>query len=335
MNGSGSIHDGRNGGDEDLVETATAWFVRVRAGDMTEGERRAFSNWLLAEPSHAIAYAEAEALWDEIGDLADPRQDAPIPPVARTIQARGRPPFVMQGVIAACLALAVATGFWTSGAYDELRADYVTHVGETRTVTLSDGSVIDMNTDTAFAVDFAEDRRRIDLYRGEAFFKVAKDAARPFDVIARDGVARAVGTAFDVRRKESAVTVAVQEGRVRVARLSDDGAMSDGVLLAPGEAATYGGQDAVRVAADPGDAATAWRQGKLVFADWPLRDVVAELDRYRSGVVTVMGSKIADARFTGVFDLRETDRALDAIEETLPVDVVRITPYLTVLRAAD
>jgi transmembrane sensor len=80
---------------------------------------------------------------------------------------------------------------------------------------------------------------------------------------------------------------------------------------------------------------TAWRRGKLVFADRALRDVVSELDRYRAGRIVFLDSDIARARFTGVFNLPDTDRALAAIEASLDVDVVRLTPYLTLLRARD
>jgi transmembrane sensor len=237
--------------------------------------------------------------------------------------------------MAACIVLAAAVGLWSVAGYDRFRADYVTDVGQTRTVALADGSTVQLNTDTAIAVDFSPARRRVDLYRGEAFFTVAKDENRPFDVVAGDGVSRAVGTAFDVLDAGQSVTVAVEEGVVRVSRPSAPENDAEGVVLTAGEAARYGRTGEIEVRRDDDAAATAWRRGKLVFADRPLRDVVAELDRYRSGTIVFVNSEIAQARFTGVFNLRDTDQALAAIEGSLAVDVIRVTPYLTLLRARD
>ena len=336
--------DETGGSDDDLVEQATAWFVRMRSDAVTGADRRAFADWLTHDPRHAAAYAEAETLWDELGTLPDPRDESAeetgADRAAASSAPRGRHGRArlgwFSGAIAACVALA-AVGLWAVGGYDGLRADHRTAVGELRTVTLPDASTVELDTDTALAVDFSPTRRRIALYRGEAFFTVAKDADRPFEVVAGGGVSRAVGTAFGVLDGGNFITVVVAEGRVRVDRTAD-GRVGEGVTLAAGETARYGRTGGVRAVTaaerrDDAAAAMAWRRGRVVFTDWPLRDVVAALDRYRPGVIFLPDSDIADARFTGVFSLHDTDRALDAIEGSLPVEVVRITPYLTLLRA--
>ena len=63
------------GSDEERVEQATAWFVRMRSDAVTTADRRAFTDWLTRDPRHAAAYAEAETLWGELGGLPDPRRD--------------------------------------------------------------------------------------------------------------------------------------------------------------------------------------------------------------------------------------------------------------------
>lgn len=129
--------------------------------------------------------------------------------------------------------------------------------------------------------------------------------------------------------------VSVAEGKVRVTR-GWDGAEEDGsAVLAAGESARYGATGVVETGTADVEALTAWRRGWLVFADRRLREVVAELDRYRPGRIVFLQSAIADERFTGAFDLSDTDVTLDAIEATLAVDVVRVTPWLTLLRARD
>jgi transmembrane sensor len=333
--------------DDGLVEAAATWLVRMRSDLVGDADRRAFEAWLARDPSHGQAYAQAEALWGEVGEIPDPRMGSDVTDRShgeathRAPRTRPRRRRAMRwyGAAAASVVLAAAVGLWSAGGYDGLRADYVTAVGETRTVTLADGSTVQLNTDTAIAVDFSQTRRRIDLYRGEAFFTVTKDESRPFEVVAGNGTSRAVGTAFDVLDAERSVTVAVEEGAVRVSRLprSEAGAENDaaGIILHAGESARYGRTGDIEVRRDDDTAATAWRQGRLVFANRPLRDVVAELDRYRSGAIVFLDSDVARARFTGVFNLRDTDRALAAIEGSLAVDVIRVTPWLTLLRARD
>ncbi len=326
--------------DEALMEEATAWFVRMRADDLTEAERSAFQAWLERDAAHGRAYAEAEALWQELGGIPDPRS-APAPvaqarpratrarmadPARPRPRARRRAP----AAVAASLLVAGVAGFWSSGGLDRLRADHVTAVGATREISLADGSTAHLNTDSALAVDFTERCRCLRLLRGEAFFTVTRDVDRPFRVAAGTGRAEALGTAFNVHDSGRQVTVAVSEGRVRVSRAGEP---ATGLTLAAGESARYAATGAVERADVDVARRTAWREGRIVFADRPLREVVAELDRYRPGAIVVLDSAIADERFTGVVTLQNTDRALAALEATLPVNVVRLTPWLTLLRA--
>lgn len=311
-----------------LAETATAWFVRMTSETVTPAERRAFQAWFDRDRAHRAAYAEAEALWRDLGRIPDPRAAA----ADRTTRRRRRPwlPALAAGVL-----LAVALGLWNLGAYDRLRADYATSVGETREITLADGSVVHLNTDTALAVDLAGSRRRIEIYRGEAFFTVARDTARPFEVVAGDGLARALGTAFAARRDDDALTVAVTEGRVEALSGRNTEASGSLVQLGAGDALRLGpGAQTARLDLDA-EAFTAWRRGKLVFADRPLRAVVEELDRYRPGAIVFLDAALAEKRFSGVVSLSDTDRALAAISATLPVEVVQISSYLTVLRSRE
>jgi len=319
---------------EDLAEAATAWFVRMSSDGVTPEDRRAFRAWFDQDQAHRDAYAEAEALWLELERIPDPRPAA-APKARAAAPAPRRPKRRWSLALAAGILLAVALGLWNLGAYDRLRADHATSVGEAREITLADGSRVHLNTDTALAVDMANDRRHIEIYRGEAFFTVARDPARPFEVAAGDGLARALGTAFAVRRDGAAVTVAVTEGRVEALSGRNTEASGKLVLLGAGDALRLGpGAQTTRLGLGA-EAFTAWRQGKLVFADRPLRAVVEELDRYRPGAIIFLDAALAEKRFSGVVSLSDTDRALAAISATLPVEVVQISSYLTVLRSRD
>ena len=365
-NGNGrSEQDGQR--DERLASDATAWFVRMTSDLVTDADRRDFAIWLARDPDHGAAYAEAEALWAQLEDLPDPRvakaserSIAPSAPAERRANSGSRRRLSRQATgeqatgkwravgLAASLVLAVGLGLWAgapwvAGAYDSWRADHATTTGERRVATLPDGSRVHLNGRTALTVDFTADRRRVGLSRGEAFFMVASDPERPFEVAVEEGVARAVGTSFNVRAVAERIEVAVAEGLVELrrppARPFERGSDDETVRLAAGQAAGYATGRTARTAIETRNvdlaAVTAWRQGRLVFVDRPLRAVIAELDRHRPGRILFLDSALAEARFTGVLGLSDSDRALDAIETTLPVEALRVTPWLTLLRARD
>ena len=322
-----------------LTEAATTWFVRMTSDRVTDDDERAFRAWLARDPAHRVAYARAESLWNELGGIQDPRpgtnvESQPQTPLVPHAHPPTRPRSDWQHLaLAASLVVVTVLGLWSVGGIDGLRADYATTVGETQQVTLADGSIVRLNTDTALAVALDDACRCVELLRGEAFFTVASDPQRPFRVMAGDGTAQALGTAFNVREMDETVTVAVAEGRVRVMKT---GAKTDGpgsATLTAGSMALYRNTDEIETRKVDVAALTAWRKGRLVFTNRPLRDVVSELDRYRPGVTLFLDTAIADERFSGVFVLDDTDKALAAIEATLPVDVVRVTRFLTLLRA--
>ena len=328
--------------DDQLAEEATAWFVRMSSDDVSADDHRAFDAWIDHSPAHREAYADAEALWGELGSIPDPRglggrsgEQQRDSGLRRREAGWTRRSTYRVAALAASLALVATIGLWSFGTFDRLGADYATAVGETRQIALDDGSRVHLNSDTVLAVDFTAACRCVRLIQGEAFFTVASDAEWPFQVMAAAGRSEVVGTAFNVRDHGDAVIVSVAEGKVRVTSQSDGVEEGGSALLTAGTFARYGQTGAVETGTADVEALSAWRQGRLIFADRRLREVVAELDRYRPGAIVLLQSAIADERFTGVFDLSDTDLTLDAIEATLAVDVLRVTPWLTLLRASD
>lgn len=200
---SGDGTDAREVEREDPVyEAAAGWVARVSSPDATEADRGAFETWHAADPAHAEAYAEMEALWQTLGHVPDRRHRRSVP--------KG-----LVGVAAAivlCAALAFQLGL-----VDRLRSDLWSGVGDITHATLADGSRIDLNTDTAIALHFNETERGIELLRGEAFFDVVPDPRRPFVVRSGGLSVRAVGTRFFVRAGDTDKPAGVVEGSVDVA----------------------------------------------------------------------------------------------------------------------
>jgi transmembrane sensor len=319
-----------------IVTTARDWIVRLATGDVTEAEMRRLKSWLAESPDHQAVFARERAFWQRLGRLepvADPeswsetRREAD--DVARRGRRRARPAIIVGGLIAACLALFVV--------YGDIRiailADYQTAAGARQSITLPDGSIAHLNTDTAIAVTYAADERRIDLLRGEAFFEVMPDPAKPFRVIAVDGVVQAVGTAFVVRTWADRATVAVTDGTVLVtspAPPSDPGASAE---VRQGQTTRYH-QGLPPEAAGSIDVAAAalWRRGEILIDDLPLDEAVAELDRYRPGRILLLGDALSYAAVSGAFDIDRIDDAVAGLAATHGLGITEVTPYLLIVR---
>lgn len=298
--------------DDECFTEAVRWHARLRDAD--DDLRAAHAAWLAADPRHVRAMAEVESL--------DERLEVPVRALAHLPRPRRLPRRRLAfAAAAACVLLTSIVTLHQRDAHDA-----VTAVGETRDVPLPDGTHVTLNTDSAIDVDIDGDRRHVRLVRGEAFFRVAHDAARPFTVHTDNGEARVLGTVFDVRVDDERTRVGVVEGRVAV-----HGGTGDTLTLLAGDAAALDATGAQ--AASPGEADTlsAWTRGQLVFYRTPLSEVMAELGRYRRGGIWVRGSALRDRPISGAFDVRDPDKALEAVVASLGLRQTRVGPLLTVV----
>jgi transmembrane sensor len=317
---------------QEISDAASRWVTARDAGTMTTSDERELAVWLAADPLHARAFAQVEALWGTAGSvqvkaaLRDRYGVAALPPPPRQ-----RAWFQWQWVrpaLAACLVLAVI-----GTAYDwptRIRADAMTETGERRTVPLADGSFVQLDTASAIAIDYSEDRRVIRLLKGEAAFTVAPDRARPFTVEAGEGSTTALGTRFIVRRDGENTDVTVTEHRVRVAWPSPPTVALD---LKEGQATRYGPGGITKAHHVDASAADAWTRGVLVFVDRPLGDVAAALNRYHPGIIRVIGADLAARRVSGGFRTDDPVGAIDTLQRTLGIGSTRITNRLIFLHS--
>jgi transmembrane sensor len=302
------------------LDQAADWFVRRDSGRLSPREGDAFQHWL-ADPANRRAWNEIERTWSVL-DVASRHGASPV-------RSSGSP-WVLSGRRAAAIAatIVLVAFAYVFDVQTRLAADGYTAVGEVRTMALPDGSSVVLNTASAMAVDFSPSIRRVRLLRGEAAFNVAKDVTRPFVVVAAGGEVRALGTVFSVRHGSDDVRVTVVESRVGVSFPAGGIAA---VELSTGEAAEYrrGGIGAVQKV--DAEAETAWRRGKLVFVNRPLGSVIEELNRYHFGRIQITDSSISQHLVSGVFDLQDPLRMLDAIEQSLGLRSTRLTSYLVLL----
>lgn len=308
--------------DDPVFEEAAGWVARLSSADATEADRAAFEVWRSADPLHADAYDEMDALWHRLGQLPEAKSGSD---KAAGRLLRRRVTKTVSGI-----ALAAALGGILADRYglvDRLRADLWSGVGEITHATLPDGSRIDLNTDTALIVRFTTQERRISLLRGEASFDVVSDPRRPFTVEAGGLSARAVGTRFFVRADGTDQPVGVAEGRVEV---GEAGRRS---LVSAGEAVHRGSDASLTAAAANVERSMAWRENRLLFAGQPLSAVLTELGRYRHGRILLLDRRLGERRVTGAFDTRDTDDALAVIAATMGVSLHRVSPLLVLVGA--
>ena len=313
--------------------------LRLASGDVTHEQMRALRRWLAADRTHQAAFEAERAVWRGLAPLRDSLADSLATPSREPAATRSGGLSVTRrharrvaagAALAACLIVFVMAGDMIT----RLRADHVTGVGEIAQFRLQDGSIAVLNTDSAISVRYAGAERRIDLLRGEAWFKVRKDAAHPFRVHARDGVAEAVGTAFGVRRGDDKVTISVTEGVVAVtAPEPEHQSEPPSVKLAAGLRTSYAPDHA------PGEAsvfdartAFAWRTRHIEIDDMPLRAAIDELNRYRSGRIVLLDGERGDAHVSGVFAVDQLDQGIEGLAATQGLSVSYLTPYLMILR---
>lgn len=283
----------RDESDTRLDHEAADWLIRRDRG-LSATEQDEFFQWLAADPRHGEWFARHQRTWKEFNLLAQWRPEhsaEPNPDLLARPRSRGRARWLAWGAPLA-LAASVALGFFLrSGPGDDGRpapgaAPFPAALARSRL--LDDGSTIDLRGDSDVSIAFTAAERRVELQRGEAFFTVAKDAARPFIVHANGVDVRAVGTAFNVRIDPERVEVLVTEGKVQLgpapAPAAPEAAPATLQLVTAGEravvpiTATVAPPQVAAVSEEDIARELAWQPRLLDFSSAPLAEVVAEFN---------------------------------------------------------
>lgn len=294
-------------------ERAAYWFARLRAEDCSESDRRGFESWLAEDAVHREEYEQFCRMWEELDGLKETLPLSDIPARAGT---RGW--FASLGWLrwsAAAVLVAMAGAGWHA-MHGPAMYSYMTAKGEHKRVTLPDGSVAELNTDTRLTVNLSAGLRQARVEKGEALFTVAHEEARPFEVVAGSGIIRDIGTRFDVRRDRERVAVAVLDGEVEIRLVGKPGITR---TLLKGQQASYSDRNLSAVSRADEKTVTAWQDGKLVFDATPLADVVRELARYHDRRIVIADPNLNTLKVSGVFNANDVDGLLLALEQVLPI----------------
>jgi transmembrane sensor len=349
--------------NEQIYQEACEWFIEFRSGDLDDAGRRQFDLWARKSPEHLAAYLEIAAIWNEGSALdSDRKRDAEtliaqaaadatnVVPLPDRLGADVSPAVLLEApsrlgphkeegeksrrrhfshtpfrVAASLAAVSVIVGALSW--YQRVRTPiYATTFGEERSITLDDGSVIDINSHSSIRVRYSAAERDVDLLQGQALFHVAKNPSRPFFVSSGTTQVRAVGTEFDVYQKPGGTVVTVVEGRVAVlsrsaARPAEVADLREAAVPRAGKAAARqpaGGSDlpiflsageqvlvtplSMRKADHPNIAiATAWTERRLQFESASLSDVAEEFNRYNRRQLVIEDPTLYDFHVSGVF----------------------------------
>lgn len=304
-----------NDGD-DCRREAADWMILLQEQPDDDAVRAEFQRWR-REPACDAAWQEL----DHVGNLI--RQAGAFNSVIPVRFARRRTA-ILPAAITACFVALFAGWAFLPLAF----ADLTTGTGQMRGLRFADGSRVTLAPRSAITLDGPS--RQVRLLSGTAYFEVRHDAAHPFRVLAGEAEATDLGTAFEVRRDDDGVRIAVQEGRVRAA--CRDGVIAPFDLQSGDRAAIDCAAGRSRASTSAPSAMASWTQGQLVVTDRPLRDVVAALRPWHHGLLLARGAGMA-RHVTGVYDLRRTNQALTAMRQAHGVTVRQIIPWITIVTA--
>jgi transmembrane sensor len=328
------------------MEAAMDWLLQLHSDDSSDEDVCAWLAWYESDPRNRETFDAMRDFWLQSGRLtelgAGMRERLPELGAGNLAERESRPsrrfrsfnlrsrtlqsPLRTVGIAAAALlvlwfgarSLDLSTRPLGAGATKQ-------HVPLVRHAQLPDGSAVDLAPDSVMAIQFTPAERTIALERGEAFFSVAPNRARPFIVKTAGVRVRAVGTEFNVRQALGRVTVTVTEGTVDISadRTQARSDPSGALRLGAGNELVWDesiGQHTVR--ATQSDRALAWRSGRLEYIDEPLDAVITDVNRYSSRRIVIQDRQIGRLTYTGTVFTWMVDEWIQALPSAFPVRLV-------------
>ena len=326
-----------------IERQAREWLIRMDGDEpLSTSEKESLREWMNRSAAHREELIRIARFWNQANVLTELAPS--LEPSAQERSGR-RMRRVAPIALAASALLASATLFWW-GLQQLQGIDngfYATAIGQQKTISLSDGSSIQLNTDSQVQVMYGDGSRSIRLLRGEALFSVMPSPNRPFEVYAADSVVRAVGTAFAVHIEGSKVDVTVTKGSVDVAETAN---VQTETRHAPAEPVPVtrrvarvkasetthvgGGSDHIEVQelAEPElQRKMAWQEGYLAFSGEPLSEVVEQVNRYSTVQLEVEDPKVASIGIGGRFRIGDLDGVLDVLHTNFGIQAQQLDEH--------
>jgi transmembrane sensor len=323
---------------DQIEQEAADWLARRDAESWANADQVAFDEWLAVSPIHQVEFLRMEYAWEESlrlkalgagvqsnkaprpgrwvlsglfgGGFAGRSNRMPEAPAMRRLR--------LPMALAAGVLIAAAAAAWISASYYGGR--YSTAVGQLSHIAMADGSQVTLNTDSVVRVSVNTRERRVELQRGEAFFKVAKDPSRPFIVTVGEQRVIAVGTQFSVRREGTDAQVVVTEGTVRI-ETDEPTPLAPAVSASAGSVA-HASQAGTAVQSRPlpqAEELLSWRTGILVLHDMTLAEAAAEFNRYNARKIVIRDPLVGAMHISGSFRATSAEAFVRLLERGYPL----------------
>lgn len=309
--------------DRRIALEARDWIVRLTSGNVSAADLQRFRAWRDLSSHHKQAFDRERVFWQQLQLL----EKTPVisSPVAVRKAPIGRRGFLIGGgAIAAAIAFTAIPRLQLM-----FRADFSTAVGEMTDISLPDGSVASLNTDSAIAVNFTPELRLVELLKGEAEFKVQTGQSSMFRVTAIGGNSDAMDAIFCIKSFEDIATITALQGDIRVSGPTLPSNLRSGtdnyVSLSASQQTSYstGGRPAAPHTVDT-DMAMAWRKSRVIFEGMPFLDAVMELGRYVPEPIVMRPGVNTDMPVSAIFSTHEAFAGVEALAKTQGLVVRRI-----------
>jgi transmembrane sensor len=308
-----------------IDDEASIWLVRLDNGNLSDQLRKELKTWLSADKRHPIALRTITDIWDDMDEvLMLINEDS-----SKSISFRSLLKPIFQPVMLAASVSFLAIVIWLVMPTNVQKNSYATLIGQQITTTFDDGSIIHLNTNSRIETQFSDEKRIVKLIKGEALFEVAHDPSRPFIVYAGDRLVQAIGTKFVIHLKSENIQVTVTDGKVKMSKvalntkladieeLNNTTIQKDDVYIAKGEKVIVGTDQApklTRIKPDGIKRELSWIDGKLIFVNEELFDVIQEINRYVDIEIVLKDPSLHKTKISGRFNLEDSEALIEAIE---------------------
>ncbi|MEM0911928.1 MAG: FecR domain-containing protein [Pseudomonadota bacterium] len=313
-----------------ITETAHQWYAKINDTSVTEAEKTAFQVWLNTDPSHREAYAKAEITWRLIDSNAiNQRWDTPLE-IEQTAKRSKLIRFkrwistpMGKGISVACsiivLMISASTSYIQLDDKKNLQhsAIFSSDIRQIKTIELNDGTRVSLAPNSVIQTFYSDQRRLVNLIKGNGFFEVVNDKDWPFVVNANDVNVTVIGTAFDIEKNLNGAQVSVAEGTVELSVASNNRT----ALLNANQRITVEMGTLGNIKNISSNEIGIWRSGWLIFDNVTLADVAADLSRYSNRQILV-ADEVKDVLVSGRFSTQEIDSTLVTLTEVFNIEQV-------------
>jgi len=329
------------------LDQAVDWMIALQEQSDDQVIRSQFEDWLRASVEHQNAWQEISStkslmsslLETELDELKRLKKDEPQVSQLYKSEQIGRGTFdevkssagaFRYTVLSTVFCLLLCLLYFSPLIMLYLQSDYITGVGNVRVISMTDGSKIHLDSQTAIKVDYQERFRTVHILKGRAFFDVSRDENRPFKVKSNRAEVTVLGTQFEVDTTEQKGAVSVVEGAVSVQiNEVEERQKHSFTKLTKGDRYSFIYKEK-RIVNTP-DKVASWRRGKLIVDGWYAKDVIDELGRYYNGSVFINDNLLSSNKLSGVYDLNSPKDAIRLVAATEGLKVKEITPWILVV----